>query len=108
MLRTRKKKATFWTSYFSPNKYPAHSIQNRSLGKTASTLAIYVPFYQAQPNVNFVHKEEPPKSIGGEDLGIQKHDMKGKGLKKKSADEIALEHPIKVFFLLIRNIRYRI
>ncbi len=98
MISTRKKRATFWTTFLAINKYPANTIRNHSLAKTASTLAIYVPFYEAQPNVNFVRKEEPPKSQGGEDFrfSLPEKDMKGKGFKTKSADEIALEHPIKV------------
>ncbi len=79
------------------NQYPAKTIKNHSLAKTASTLAIYIPFYEAQENVNFVHKEEPPKMIGGEDLGLKRSaskDMEGKGIPHN--DDFAFEHPIKV------------
>ena len=107
MISTSKKKSTFWGTFIMPNNFPATTIRNLSLGKTASTLAIYVPLHEAQPNVNVVQKEEPPKLMGGEDFGlVVEKDMTGKGVKRKSTDELALEHPIKVLFFIVANKKY--
>ncbi len=106
MIRS-KKKITFSQAHpITPTEFPAEIIHNRSLAKTASTLAIFVPLYSSRANVHYVEKEEAPKGVGGEDLGLQKpsetfssvKDMKGKGTSQKSEmnDEEALYHPIKV------------
>ncbi len=97
MFRTSKKNNTFWASIVHPNKYPAHTIHNYSLAKTASTLSIWVPTYARETNVNYVFKHEPTKTTGGEDFGKPNpspSDMRGKG--HLSSDEEALRHPFKV------------
>ncbi len=96
MMRTSKKRNSFWTSIIYPNKYPAHSIPNYSLAKTASTLAIWIPSYSTQKNVNYVFKDEPNKTVGGEDLSSSGNGRDMKGTGKRSPAEEALRHPIKV------------
>ncbi len=94
-MRSSKKSNSFWTSIVHPNKFPAHKIPNYSLAKTASTLAIWIPTHSTSQNVNYVFKQEPEKSAGGEDLNSSgSKDMKGTG--ELSATEEALRNPIKV------------
>ncbi len=97
MFKSSKRSNTFWTSIVYPNKYPAFTIPNYSLAKSANTLSIWIPTHAPHTNVNYVFKEEPKKSLRGEDLGHDKNlisEMKGKG--KLSAVEEALQHPFKV------------
>ncbi len=98
-----RKKDTFWSSVVYPNRFPAHTIHNLSLAKTASTFALWIPFHSAHENVNFVYKEDPDKTIGGEDYGQSSSfkDMQGKGADP--ATEAALHHPIKVLLLFRLN-----
>ncbi len=91
----RSKKITFWTPYVNETRFPAQIVNNFSLAKTASTLAIYVPLYTSQMSVSYVKKEEPPKSVGGEDRSLAQVPSK-KDLMGKGSDELALHHPIKV------------
>ena len=94
----RSKKLTYWTSHIEATPFPGKIVHNYSLGKTASSLAVYIPFYTAQKNVNFIAKEEPKKMKGGEDLGLTKPSallhMEGKGAMTNV--ELALHQPIKV------------
>ncbi len=93
----RSKKLSFVSSHYHPTQFPGKIVRNLSLAKTASSLAVFVPLYSTQSNVNFVPKEEPPKTIGGENVNLPKiSDMKGKGLVVPSDTEYALHHPIKV------------
>ncbi len=98
MIRTHKT-FTFWSNQVRPNPFPAQTFPNLSLGKTAISMAIYVPMYAGRENVNFVHKNISPSHVGGEasDYDVLKptfSDMTGSGLTN---DELALLHPIKVF-----------
>ena len=98
MIRTHKT-FTFWTNQVRPNPLPAQTFPNLSLGKTAITLAIYVPMYSAEENVNFVQKEKTPANNGGEAYDLVQpsfKDMTGAGIND---EEYALLHPIKVLFL---------
>ncbi len=96
MIRSRKT-YTFWANHITSNPYPAMTVPNFSLGKTAKSLEIYIPLHSAEENVNFVTKEISPAKNGGEALDLLKpsfqSEMGGSGL---SADDIAFLHPIKV------------
>ncbi len=72
-------------------------MKNLSLARTASSLAIFVPVYMGEDNINYIYKQESDPLNGGEDLTIRKpfyNEMKGKG--NESIEEKALQHPIKV------------
>ncbi len=98
MFRTSKKNNIFWASVVHRNQYPAHVIHNYSLAKTSSALSIWTPLHVGKDNVEFVYKEDPKKSVGGEDFALCPttfKDIKGKGESTNSLED-ALHHPIKV------------
>ncbi len=100
-MRRTSKISTFWTQNIQPNPFPAMIVPNFSLGKTASSMAIYVPMYSAEKNVNFVTKDKTPESKGGETLDLITpppllSGMTGSGLNELNETEMALLHPIKV------------
>ncbi len=94
-MRSQKSKS-FWSNTPIPNQSPAVVIPNYSLAKTASHIAVYVPFFSAERNVNYVDKNESPNTsdVLGFDTS-QPHfvDMTGTGITK---DTVAFNHPIKV------------
>ena len=98
MIRSQKTYA-FWANHITSNPFPAMTVPNFSLAKTATSLAIYVPLHLGEDNVNFVAKEKPPEKSGGEAMDLIKphFSMVGSGL---SSDDIAFLHPIKVLKLL--------
>ena len=113
MIRSTKGSSTFWLQTVRSNPFPATTVPNFSLGKTATSLAIYVPMYMAEENVNFVSKLKTPIQKGREGFDLTKSSemsksMDGSGMSK---DENALLHPIKVYltpavnFLLISIFR---
>ncbi len=97
MIRSQKVH-TFWTSHITPNPFPSMTVPNFSLGKTATSLAIYIPFHAVEENVNFVTKEVTPPKNGGETLDLIKPsfraEMQGSGL---NPDDFAFLHPFKVW-----------
>ena len=96
MIRSTKT-STLWTHAVQSNRLPSSTVQNHSLAKTATSLAIYVPMYMAEKNVNFVTKLKSPQHKGSESFDLVKpissKSMDGSGL---SREEYALLHPIKV------------
>ncbi len=96
MIRSRKSSVFYSSKSAVPNKSPAILLPNYSLAKTASHVAVYVPFYIAEHNVNFVDKKETPitnVSLGFDTTKPKFVDMTGTG---KGEDIIAFEHPFKV------------
>ncbi len=96
MIRSSKAH-TFYTQHIPSNRFPASTIENTSLGKTASNLSIYIPYYPAQEDVNYVTKKEGPEGNAGLGFDSTKppfHDMTGTG--KSHSDDFAFLHPFKV------------
>ncbi len=96
MIRSSKAHI-FYTNHVPSNRFPASAIENTSLAKTASNLSIYVPYYPAQEDVNYVTKNEGPEGKSGIAFDATKptfKDMTGTG--KTHADDFAFLHPFKV------------
>ncbi len=96
MIRSSKVH-TFYMQHLPSNRFPAANIANNSLGKTASNLTIYVPYYPAQEDVNYVKKHESPEKKGGLAFDTTKpsfKDMTGSG--STHADDFSFLHPFKV------------